>query len=170
MRDAWSCIKSPQWHTLIFEEQVEVDMRVVCPQDVKMMLMTQAWMVYWKKWVAKYQCEASKRRSVAGANPRCVTKEDQRSADRQAPKCDEEACRRRRMGATTDCTPLVGQMKRFVGTVTKKKAQKNTGCTIVHHGGEAKPDPRETEEMGATSEHIEGRLEVAKWNHVATSV
>ena len=27
--------KWPQWHTLLFEGQVAVDMRVVCPQDVK---------------------------------------------------------------------------------------------------------------------------------------
>ena len=28
-------IKWPQWHTSLFEEQVAVDMRVVCPQDLK---------------------------------------------------------------------------------------------------------------------------------------
>ena len=28
-------IQEPQWHTLLFEEQVAGDMRVVCPQDVK---------------------------------------------------------------------------------------------------------------------------------------
>ena len=27
-------IKWRQWHTLMFEEQVKVDLRVVCPQDV----------------------------------------------------------------------------------------------------------------------------------------
>ena len=32
-------IKWPQWHTLMFEEQVAVDMRVVFPQDVKKMLL-----------------------------------------------------------------------------------------------------------------------------------
>ena len=26
--------KWPQWHTVLFEEQVAVDMRVVCPQNV----------------------------------------------------------------------------------------------------------------------------------------
>ena len=26
-------IRWPQWHTLMFKEQVTVDMRVVCPQD-----------------------------------------------------------------------------------------------------------------------------------------
>ena len=28
-------IQWPQWHTQLFEGQVEVDMRVACPQDVK---------------------------------------------------------------------------------------------------------------------------------------
>ena len=31
-------IKWPQWHTLLFEGQVPVDIRVVCPQDAKTML------------------------------------------------------------------------------------------------------------------------------------
>ena len=43
-------IESPHWHTLLFEGQVVVDMRVVCPQDVKNMLLKEARMVYWKKW------------------------------------------------------------------------------------------------------------------------
>ena len=37
-----------QWHTLMFEEQEAVDMRVICPQDVKKMLVKQTRMVYWK--------------------------------------------------------------------------------------------------------------------------
>ena len=41
---------------LLFEEQVAVDMRVVCLQDVKMMLLKQARMVYWKKSAAKHEC------------------------------------------------------------------------------------------------------------------
>ena len=28
-------IKWPQWHILLFQGQVVVDMRVVCPQDVR---------------------------------------------------------------------------------------------------------------------------------------
>ena len=39
-------IKWPQWqHTLVFEGQVAVDMRVVCLHDVKKMLLKQAQMV-----------------------------------------------------------------------------------------------------------------------------
>ena len=35
-------IKWPQWHTLLFEDQVAVGTRVVCPQDVKKKLLKQA--------------------------------------------------------------------------------------------------------------------------------
>ena len=38
-------IKWPHCHTLFFEGQVAVDMRVACPQDVKKMLLKQARMV-----------------------------------------------------------------------------------------------------------------------------
>ena len=40
-------IKWPR--TLTFEGQVQVDMRYVCPQDVKKMLMKQARSTYWRK-------------------------------------------------------------------------------------------------------------------------
>ena len=56
-------IKWPHWHTLLFEGQVALDMRVVCPQDVKKMLLKQA-------------------RSVAGTNASYAAKKDQRSVDR----------------------------------------------------------------------------------------
>ena len=53
-------IKWSQWHTLLFEEQVVEDMRAVCPQDVKQVLLKRARMVYWKKWAAKHEYEELK--------------------------------------------------------------------------------------------------------------
>ena len=50
-------IKWPQWQTLLFERQVAVDMRVVCPQDVKKILLKHARMVHGKRWAAKQECE-----------------------------------------------------------------------------------------------------------------
>ena len=47
----------PQWHTLLVEGQVAVDMRVVCPQDVKKMLLKQATTVHWKRMAAKHEGE-----------------------------------------------------------------------------------------------------------------
>ena len=52
--------KWPHWHTLLFEGQA-VDMRVVCPQDVKKMLSKQAMKVCWKKFGSKArECEELK--------------------------------------------------------------------------------------------------------------
>ena len=53
-------IRWPQWHTFVFEEQVAVDMRVVCMQDGKVMLLKQAWMACWKRRAAKHECEELK--------------------------------------------------------------------------------------------------------------
>ena len=35
-------IKWPHWHTLIFDGEVRIDMRNVCPEDVKKMLVQRA--------------------------------------------------------------------------------------------------------------------------------
>ena len=42
---------------LLFEAQVTVDMRRVCPQDVKKMLLKQARMVCSMRWAAKHEYE-----------------------------------------------------------------------------------------------------------------
>ena len=73
-------IKWPQLHTSLSEVQVAVDMSVVCPQNVKKMLLKQARMVYWKKWAAKHGCEEPKE-GVTGTNPSYAAKKDQRSVD-----------------------------------------------------------------------------------------
>ena len=53
-------IKWPQWHALIFEGQVRVDMRYVCPKDVINMLLGQARSTFWRKWAAKHGNEELK--------------------------------------------------------------------------------------------------------------
>ena len=42
---------------MIFVGEVRIDMRYVCPKDVKKMLVQQARIVYWKKWPAKHEHE-----------------------------------------------------------------------------------------------------------------
>ena len=76
-------IKWSRWHTLLFEEQVAVDMRVVCPLDVHKMLLKQHRTVHWKKWAAKHECEELKEGvwRLAGANSGDGWKEDQRIMD-----------------------------------------------------------------------------------------
>ena len=53
-------IKWPHWHTLIFGNDTKIDMRFVCPKDVKKMLLQWARSVYWKKWAAKHENEELK--------------------------------------------------------------------------------------------------------------
>ena len=46
----WSC-----WHTLVFSNEITIDMRYVCPKDVKKMLVQSARSVHWKTWAAKHE-------------------------------------------------------------------------------------------------------------------
>ena len=47
-------IRWPQWHTLMFSDEIKIDMRFVCPKDVRKMLVRRARSVYWKKWAAEH--------------------------------------------------------------------------------------------------------------------
>ena len=62
------CNQWPQWHTLLFEEQVPVDMRVVGPQDMKKMLLEQARMRHWKEWGAKHEYEELRKECGSAIN------------------------------------------------------------------------------------------------------
>ena len=46
-------VEWPHW-------EVRIDMRYVCPKDVKQMLLQRARTVYWKKWRAKNEYEELK--------------------------------------------------------------------------------------------------------------
>ena len=45
-------IRWPQWHTLMFSDEIKIDMMFECPKYVKKMLVQRARSVYWKKWAA----------------------------------------------------------------------------------------------------------------------
>ena len=47
-------IKWPYWQTLVFSSEKTIDMRFVCPKDVRKMLEN------WKKWAAKHEYEELK--------------------------------------------------------------------------------------------------------------
>ena len=53
-------IKWPHWHTLVFSSEITIDMRSVCPKDVRKMLVQRARSVHWKKWAAKHEYEELK--------------------------------------------------------------------------------------------------------------
>ena len=66
-------VKWPHWHTLIFEGDRNIDMRYVCAEHVKKMLLQQARTVYWKKWAAKHEYEELKE-GIWGRLWRCCAK------------------------------------------------------------------------------------------------
>ena len=58
--------KWPQWHTLMFSQEIETDMRL---KDVEKMLVQRARSVYWKKWAAKHEYEELKERAWLEPGP-----------------------------------------------------------------------------------------------------
>ena len=53
-------IKWPYWRTLVFSTEIIIDLRSVCPKDVRKMLVQRARSVYWKKCAAKHEYEELK--------------------------------------------------------------------------------------------------------------
>ena len=45
---------------MIFSNDAKIDMRFVCPRDVKKMLVQRVRSMYWKKWAAKHEHEELK--------------------------------------------------------------------------------------------------------------
>ena len=50
----------PHWHTLVFSDETKLDLRHVCPRDVKKILVQRARSGYRKKWAAKHELEELK--------------------------------------------------------------------------------------------------------------
>ena len=48
------------WHTLVFSDEKTIDVRYVCPKDVKKMLLQRARSVHWKKLAARHEDEELK--------------------------------------------------------------------------------------------------------------
>ena len=126
-------IKWPQCHTFLCEGQVQVDVRYVCPKDVKNMLMKQAQSICWRKWAAKHEYEELKQGTwlePALALLRRKTKDELTDKHRHV---------ERKMAlegglVQRDSSTLVGQVKVSAKHVTKRKAQKSTRVTIVQVG------------------------------------
>ena len=113
-------------HTLIFEGDRRIDVRCVCPKDVKKLLLLQARTVCWKKWAAEHEYEELKG-SIWLEPPlallRKKTKEDWTEKHRNVAKkgfWKEVGCRR-------NSSTLVCQMNVNIKLVTRRKAQKSRG-------------------------------------------
>ena len=142
--------QSPQWHILLFEEQVAVDLRVVRPQNVIMMFLEPATMVYWRMWGAKHECDDLK----AGVELEPI--------GAMLGRKTHEAWRDKHRNAMRKW--IVGT-KSSVEAATRKRARRSTGFTIVRHRESQKPDPRGPGELGAKSKSKEDW----KWQKGITS-
>ena len=91
-------------------------------------------------------------RSLAGANPDFAT------VDRQAPQCDEEAGRGRRMGSVENVRYWsVGRE-----AATRKRARRSTGCTSVRYGGKSETKSQRLWKNGSKEQKC--RLEMwSRW-------
>ena len=69
---------------LMFSNEINMDMRMVCPKDVKKMLVQMVRSVYWMKWAAKHGCEELKEGAWLGTRASSLAKESERELDRQA--------------------------------------------------------------------------------------
>ena len=58
-------VKWPQWHTLLFDGQGRVDMRFICPRDVKKMYLKQFRTTCLKKWASRHERGEIEHRSTA---------------------------------------------------------------------------------------------------------
>ena len=72
------------------------------------------------------------------------------------------------VGCRKECPPLVGQTKRSLGDVTKKKARRSTDCITARVGRKSGTRSQKTLEKSEQSAFKE-RLEVAERNYVTPS-
>ena len=74
-------IKSPHWHTLVLSDETTIDMRYVCPKDVRKMLVQRARSVRWKKWAANHEYEELKEGAWLEPGASSLAKENEEDMD-----------------------------------------------------------------------------------------
>ena len=122
-------IKWLQWHTLMFEGDIRVDVRHVCPKDVKKMLLQRARTVYWKKWAAKHEeLKEGIWLELALALLR------RRKSGLKSIAALPEICFCKEAGCRNDPSTLVGRMQGSAKLATRRKALKSTGSTTAQDG------------------------------------
>ena len=160
-------IKWPHWYSLLFEGQVAVDMRVVCPQDVKH-VPKRGRMVYWKRWAALHESEELNEAvwlEPIEAMLRITTNEVW--TDRHA-------------NVTRKLVVERGWLQKRLYDIGSSDEKKCRGFNKAGGTGEAqivsltlpvlegsqKPDPKRLGEMGAKDQDIKEILVVAKSDYV----
>ena len=74
-------------HTLVFSNEITIDMRYLCPKDVRKMLLQRARSENWKKWAAKHEYEELKDGAWRASS---LAKEREGALDRKASQCGQE--------------------------------------------------------------------------------
>ena len=123
-------------------------MGVVCPQDVKKMLLKQASMVCWKRWAAKHEWEELKEGVWLEPIQAMLRRKTNESWKDKHRICDEEVGRGSRMGAEENVRDWV------------------VGRTDVSGHGEAQTVPLTVMERSQKNQMSEG---LGKWEQRATN-
>ena len=150
-------IKWPHWHTLIFSDETRIDMRFVSPKDGKKMLVQRARSVYWKKWAAKHEYEELKEGAWSS-----LAKESKGGLDRKASQCGQKDFPGRRMDAKeTFRYWLVGSqsMSSLPDGGRHREAQ---ALPLFRTARNQAGDSGRLHKVGAKSENVEERMELAK--------
>ena len=79
--------KLPHWHTLIFEGEVRIDMRYVCPKDVK-------------KILGRSGQQSMNMKNLAGAGSGLAAKEDEGKSGLKSIESGQKIGSGRRLGGT----------------------------------------------------------------------
>ena len=125
-------IKWPHWNTLIFSNDTKIDMRFVCPKDVKKMLVQRARSVHWKKWAAKHEYEELK--EGAWLEPRLALL--RKKVRGKWTETHRNVARKFFFGSSTQKGHSIseGRIPVSVKLARWRKAQKSTGSTTVRNG------------------------------------
>ena len=160
-------VKWPYWHTLMFDGQETVDMRVVCPQGVKKMLLTQARTVYWRRWTVRHECEDLKE----GVWLDIIQAMLRRKINEAWTDKHHNVMRKLVVEGGWVQRRLYdigwSHEKKCRGCNKEEGMEKHRLCHCPWLEGNQKPDPRWNGEMRAKSKDTKERREVAKRNRNA---
>ena len=87
------------YHTLVFSVEITIDVRYVCPKDVKKMLLQRARSVYWKKLAARHEDEELKEEAWLDPKLVLLRKKVQENWTEKHRNCGQEDLLGRRLDA-----------------------------------------------------------------------
>ena len=127
-------IKWPHWYAMIFEGEVRLDMRCVCPKDVRKMLVQQARPGQFTGRSGQRGTNAKNEKRKFGWSQLwlCCARRRTKSGLKNIEMLSENGFWKE-AGSRKDSSTLFGRMKKSAKPATKRKEQKNTGFTTVQN-------------------------------------